>query len=281
MVDALADAVVATPGTHLLDRHSDVDHNRSVLTFAGDPEAVSAAAFAAAAVAVERIDLTRHDGVHPRMGAVDVVPFVPFGQTAMEVAVDVARRAGARLGAELQVPVYLYGAAAAPGRPPELRAYRRDGFEDLLALGDRVQPPDFGPGRLHPTAGAVVVGARPPLVAFNVLLASADLDVAMRLARRLRESSGGMPGVQALGLWLEARDATQVSTNLLDLTTTPIAAVLAALRAGALEEGVELTSAELVGLVPAAALAGLEGDPLPGLPGPGDTVESRLSAAGL
>jgi glutamate formiminotransferase len=281
VVDALAGAVLATPGAHLLDRHSDADHNRTVLTFAGDPQAVSAAVFAAARVAVERIDLTQHQGVHPRMGAVDVVPFVPMRSTALPDAAEVARGLGQRVAAELQVPVYLYGAATGLGRSPELRAYRGDGFESLLALGDRLPAPDFGPHRLHPTAGAVAVGARPPLVAFNVMLASGDLDVARRLARQLRESSGGMPGVQALGLWLEAHRAAQVSMNLLDPAHTTLAAVLAALRAGAHALSVELASAELVGLVPVAALAGLEGDPLPGLPGPGDTIESRLAAAGL
>ncbi len=215
------------------------------------------------------------------MGAIDVVPLVPLAGVTLGGAADAARGLGARLAAELGLPVWLYGAAAVPGRHSDLRTIRGDGFEAMLAQEERIEPPDFGPHRLHPTAGAVAVGARPPLIAFNVLLNTDRLEVARRLARRVRESSGGLPAVQALGLLLESRNAAQVTMNLLDHRRTGIAAVLARLRQAAAEEEVELAQAELVGLAPAEALEGLEGDPLPGLPGPGETIEARLTAAGL
>ena len=214
------------------------------------------------------------------MGAVDVVPLVPLRNTTLAAAADGAREVGARIGADLGVPVWLYGAAAATGRG-SLRSIRGDGFEALLAQGARLPRPDFGPARLHATAGGVAVGARHPLIALNVLLDTDRLEVARRLARRVRESSGGLPAVQALGLRLETRNAAQVSMNLLDHRRTGIAAVLTQLRLAATEERIELSQAELVGLAPADALAGLEGDPLPGLPGPMQTIEARLAAAGL
>lgn len=286
VVDALCDAVTAT-GAQLLDRHSDPDHNRSVLTLAGPAETVAEAAFGAATVAVERIDLTEHRGAHPRMGAVDVIPFVPLdwidnraGDDAgggLSEAAEIARQVGARIGAELGVPVYLYGAAAAPGSAADLRTIRGDGFEALLAIGEGLPPPDFGPSRLHPTAGAVAVGARMPLVAFNVILSNSRLAVARRIAARIRESSGGLPEVQAIGIWLDEREAAQVSMNLLDYRETGIAKVLGHLRTAADEEGVELKSAELVGLAPAEALTGLADDPLPGMPGMGQSIEARLT----
>jgi glutamate formiminotransferase len=277
----VADAVRSIAGAHLLDRHSDVDHNRGVLTIAGAPAAVVDAAFAAAAVAVARIDLTRHVGLHPRMGAVDVIPMVPLEGAIMADAVTAARGLGARIGAELAVPAWLYGEAAAPGRPVELRAIRGDGFEALREAGGSLRAPDFGPPRLHPTAGGVAVGARPALVAFNVTLDSDDIEVARRLARRVRQSSGGLPAVQALGLRLESQGVAQVTMNLLDHRRSGIAAVLAELMAAAAGEGVALARAELVGLAPAEALAGLDGVDLPGLPTSDDSIEARLAKAGL
>jgi glutamate formiminotransferase len=268
-------------GAHLLDRHSDVDHNRGVLTLAGSPGAVGEAAFRAAAVAVARIDLTRHLGLHPRMGAVDVIPFVPLAGATMADAITAAHALAARIGAELEVPAWLYGEAATPGQPVELRAIRGDGFEALRGDGAALGAPDFGPPRLHPTAGGVAVGARPALIAFNVTLASDRVEVASRLARRVRESSGGLPAVQALGLLLPSQGVAQVTMNLLDHRRSGIAKVLDRLRTAAAEEGVALGRAELVGLAPAEALAGLEAVDLPGLPTAADSIEARLQAAGL
>ncbi|MGB2938754.1 MAG: glutamate formimidoyltransferase [Candidatus Dormiibacterota bacterium] len=281
VVDELAAMVEAVAGVRLLDRHSDVDHNRSVLTFAGPPEAVAEAAFRTAEVAVKRTDLGQHRGAHPRMGAVDVIPMVPLGRASLEDAAEAARVVAQRIGEELEVPVWLYGAAAAPGRPAELRAIRGDGFEALLALGDKLPAPDFGPRSLHPAAGGTAVGARLPLVAFNVVLDTDRVDVAKRLAQAVRASSGGLPGVQALGLMLPARGRAQVTMNLLDHRRTRISAVLERLRQAAAAEGVGLSEAELVGLAPAEALLGLEDDDLPGLPTAADSIEARLAESGL
>jgi glutamate formiminotransferase len=232
-------------------------------------------------VAVRLIDLHHHTGVHPRMGAADVVPFVPLRGATLGDAAALARALAGRVGEELAVPAYLYGAAAAAGRPTELRAIRGRGWEAMVAAGDAVAPPDAGPRLPHATAGATAVGARLPLVAFNVLLNSDSLETARRLARQVRASSGGLPAVQAMGVVLASAGAAQVSMNLLDHATTNPARVLRELRRLAEVEGVEVVRAELVGLLPAAALAGIEDDGLAGLPGAGDTIEARLAAAGL
>ena len=278
VVDAIAAAATGA-GALLLDHHSDADHNRSVLTLAGGLDILGEAAFAGAAAAVELVDLRRHVGVHPRMGAVDVIPFVPHGGTEMAACIDAARELGGRIARELRVPVYLYGDAARAGRPRSLAAIRDGGFEALRALGKELPKPDFGPRRLHPGAGAVAVGARRPLIAFNLLISGTDVGAAQRIARGLRASAGGLPAVQALGLWLPARHAAQVSMNLLDYEVTGLAEVLKRARQLATDEGVKVTSGELVGLLPAAARAGLSRETLPGLPGTQDTIEARLGRA--
>jgi glutamate formiminotransferase len=278
VVDALA-AAARAGGAYLLDRHHDPDHNRAVLTLAGAGEVVAESAFRLAAAAVELIDLNRHAGVHPRVGAIDVIPFVPLGRVPMEACAALARILGARIGEELGLPVWLYGEAARPGRPSRLFEIRDGGFERLRRLGDYLLEPDFGPRRLHPTAGGVAVGARPPLIAFNAVLAGCDLEAARRIATALRASSGGLAAVQALGLPLLSRDAVQVSMNLLDYGVTPLAEVLWELRGLAASEGAEVVEAELVGLLPEAALRGLDpDDPLPGLPGAEQTIEARVRA---
>lgn len=274
VLQALAEAAIV-PGALLLDRHVDPDHNRSVLTLAGELGALGAAAYATAEVAVSMIDLRQHVGVHPRMGAVDVIPFVPLGDTPMADAIDAARDLGSRIGKELKVPVYLYGDAARAGRPRSLATIRQGGFEALNALGAELAKPDFGPRKLHPSAGAVAVGARRPLIAYNVVV-TGPVAAAQKIARGLRESAGGLPGVQALGLWLPGRAAAQVSMNLLDYETTGLAAVLKRAREVAAEAGVKLQAGELVGLLPAAARTGLSRESLPGLPRPEDTIEAHL-----
>ncbi len=255
VVDALAATVAGTTGVHLLDRTSDPDHNRSVLTFAGSPELVASAMESAVAVALERIDMNGHEGQHPRMGAVDVIPFVPLGETTMDEAIDLARGFGERLADRFDLPVYLYARAATRRDRIVLADVRRPQFEGLGALiaDDPDRRPDFGPLRLHPTGGAVAVGARPFLIAYNINLDSDDLSLAKRIASAVREKTGGLPRVQALGLSLEALGCAQVSMNLLDHTVTPLWRVWETVRDLAAAEGVGLRESELIGLAPLAA----------------------------
>ncbi|MGH2408589.1 MAG: glutamate formimidoyltransferase [Candidatus Limnocylindrales bacterium] len=277
VIDALAAAVESVPGVELLDRTSDVDHNRSVLTLAGQADAVVVAMEHAVAVALQRIDLRRHEGQHPRIGAVDVIPFVPLGDSTMDDCVELARAFGARIADRFDLPVYLYAKAATRSDRVVLADVRRPQFEGLRELiGEPLHMPDFGPARLHPSGGAVAVGARPFLIAYNINLASADLELAKRIARRVRESSGGLPRVQALGLYLDESACAQVSMNLLDYTVTPMWAVWEAVGEMAAEEGIELRESELIGLAPVAALA----DVADHIDAPADApVQERLVAA--
>jgi glutamate formiminotransferase / 5-formyltetrahydrofolate cyclo-ligase len=255
VVDALAEAVTSVEGVQLLDRSSDVDHNRSVLTFAGEAEPVSEAAARAVAVAIERIDMTGHAGQHPRLGAIDVVPFVPLGDTTIDECVEVARAFGQRIAEQHDLPVYLYARAATRPEREVLADIRRPQFEGLADLiGQPEHEPDFGPARIHPTAGATVVGARPFLIAYNINLETEDVELAKRIARRVRERSGGLPRVQALGLYLEDLRCAQVSMNLLDHEVTPIWLVWQTVAELARSEGVEARESELIGLCPLAAL---------------------------
>lgn len=277
VIEHLVASVAATPGCCVLDLHSDPDHNRSVLTFAGAPAAVRAGALALATEAVQLVDLRRHSGVHPRIGAIDVIPFVPLEGAGLDLCVRLARETGQALAAAHGVPVFLYGAAAPGGAVRTLAGLRAGGFEALVAGGLRLAP-DFGPPDVHPTAGAVAVGARLPLIAFNLLLDTADAAVARRVARAVRESSGGLAAVQALGLYLPRRGAAQVSMNLLDYRRTSISVLLQAVRDAAQRGGSRVVAAELVGLAPAAALEGLDPGALPGLPDQSRSIESRLAA---
>jgi glutamate formiminotransferase len=255
VVDALAGAVSGTPGVHLLDRTSDRDHNRSVLTFAGPAGHVAEAMEAAAGVALERIDLRVHEGQHPRIGAVDVVPFVPLEGSTMADCVALARGFGERAAERFGVPVYLYAEAATRPERRVLSDIRRPQFEGLAArIAGREFEPDFGPARLHPTGGAMVVGARPFLIAWNINLESTDLALAKRIASTIRERNGGLPRVQALGLFLEDLDCAQVSMNLLDHTVTPLWRAWEAVEQLAAQAGVALRESELIGLAPLAAL---------------------------
>jgi glutamate formiminotransferase len=259
----------AGPEVLVLDRSSDPDHNRTVLTLAGPGPALVEVAVAGAAACARLIDLTTHRGVHPRMGALDVLPFVPLGEaTRLSGAADpdldcaaLAVRAGRRIAAEAGVPVYLYGAAARRPERAALPAVRGRGFEALREAPD----PDVGGPGLHPTAGATAVGAREVLIAYNVELAGADLELARRIAAAVRERDGGLPAVRAMGVPLagrggppEGRDLVQVSMNLLDYKVTPPAAAFAAVAELAEAAGARVEASEIVGLVPAAALAGTD-----------------------
>jgi glutamate formiminotransferase len=263
VVDEVADAF-AGPEVLLLDRSSDPDHNRSVLTLAGPGPALVEAAVAGAKACARLIDLTRHQGAHPRIGALDVLPFVPLGAaTALRGAADpdldcaaLALRAGRRIAEEAGIPVYLYGAAARRPERAALPAVRRAG--DRQAAAAAASAPDLGGPGLHPTAGATAVGARGFLVAYNVDLAGADLALARRIATAVRERDGGLPAVRAMGVALQGRGLVQVSMNLLDFRVTPPAAAFAAVARLAEEAGAEVVRSEVVGLVPAAALAGTD-----------------------
>jgi len=258
VIDAIAARVSGTPDVFLLDRTSDVDHNRSVLTFAGPANAVADAMEGALAEAIDKIDMNVHEGQHPRIGAVDVIPFVPLGDTTMEECVDLARDFGRRIADRYDLPVYLYARAAErPDRTilAEIRRPQFEGLKELITTPEHA--PDFGPSHVHPTAGAVAVGARPFLIAYNINLESNDLELAKRIAKLVRESSGGLPRVQALGLYLDDIKCAQVSMNLLDFTVTPIWRVWDAVREAAAAESVELRESELIGLCPLAALTGV------------------------
>ncbi len=256
-IEAIAQAVRAVPGARLADVHADPDHNRSVFTFLGPPRAVEEAALALAAAVFARVDMREHRGIHPRIGALDVLPFVPLRDVSMDEAVALARRVGERLGREHGLPVYFYGAAATRPERRAVRDIRRGEYEGLAArLADPAWCPDCGPTLFHAQGGAIAVGARDILVAFNVWLDSRDLGVAREIASAVRESSGGLSFVQALGLPLERRGLVQVSMNLLDHRRTGIGRAYDAVAADAARRGITIKRAELVGLAPRAAFEG-------------------------
>ena len=249
VVEAIQEAVRSVPGALVLDRHSDTDHNRTVITFAGPPDAVEEAAFRSIARAAELINLDEHSGEHPRIGATDVVPFVPISGVSMQDCVEIARRVGRRVGEELSIPVYLYEMAATRPDRQNLEDIRRGQYEglkeDILVNPDR--KPDFGPARLGP-AGATVIGARHPLIAYNVYLTTEDVSIAKKIAKAIRHSSGGMRYVKALGLLVEGR--AQVSMNLTNFRGTPVARVQELIRREAQRYGTDIHHSELVGLIP-------------------------------
>jgi len=261
VVESVVNALMEVEGVYLLDVSSDADHNRSVITFAGEPEAVAEGAFRLVRRAAELIDLNKHEGSHPRMGATDVLPFVPLQGVSMEDCVGLAEQVGRRIGEELGIPVYLYEYAARKPERRNLANIRRGQFEKLRELigEDPERVPDFGPNRIHPTAGCMAVGARQFLIAYNVNLRSQDVELARRIARRIREKDGGLPAVKALGLWLKEKNCAQVSMNLVDFTKTGIERVYREIERLAKEAGVEIQESELIGLMPEAAYCeGLE-----------------------
>lgn len=244
IVRAIEEAMASVNGVAILDRTADPDHDRSVITFAGSPEGVQEAAVRAVEAAKARIDLTQQNGVHPRLGAADVIPFVPLTGATMADAIRIAHSTGHEIWRRLQVPIYFYEAAALTADRANLADVRRGGFE-----APQAGPPDLGGPGLHPTAGATMVGARKFLIAYNINLASNDLALAQRLAKKLRASSGGFPCVKALGLALASRGIVQVSMNLTDYEVTGVDQVYGAVAAEA-----ELLGSELIGLIPRAAL---------------------------
>jgi glutamate formiminotransferase len=267
VVEEIVRAVGQIDGVTVLDHSRDETHNRSVVTFAGSAEPVVRAATAAVGRALELIDMEHHVGAHPRIGAVDVIPFVPLGTTTIGECVDLARRFGEQIAMRFELPVYLYGEAALRPERRRLAHVRRgqyEGLRDEIATSpDRA--PDFGPPRLHPRGGAVAVGARKPLIAFNVNLQTDDLALAIRIANTIRESAGGMAAVQAMGVLLENpghAPMAQVSMNLVDWQRTGIAAVVREIRRLAREAGTDVDHCELIGLAPTGALLEVAADAL-------------------
>ncbi|HDN80178.1 MAG TPA: glutamate formimidoyltransferase [Chloroflexi bacterium] len=253
VIERIAQAIAEVKGVQVLDIESDPDHNRSVITFVGSPEAVEEAAFRSIKTASQLIDMDKHRGEHPRIGAADVVPFVPIRGVTMEDCIALAHQLGERVGRELGIPVYLYGEAAIKPERRDLAYIRRGEYEGLkeTIATDPDRTPDFGPAKLG-KAGATAIGARPPLIAFNVYLNTDDVEVAKKIARAIRHSSGGLRYVKALGLLVKGR--AQVSMNLTDYRKTPIYRVMEMIRREASRYGVAVTSSEIIGLVPEEAL---------------------------
>jgi len=256
VIDAIVNSITSVSNVYLLGREMDADHNRAVVTIVGAPESIGEAAVRGVRAAMEHIDLTKHRGEHPRLGAADVVPFVPIRGVSLTECVEIAKTAGREIADRLKIPVYLYEAAATRPERTNLENIRRGQFEglrdEIVTNPDR--KPDFGESRVHPTAGAIVVGARKPLIAFNVNLNSENLGIAKHIARRIRFSSGGFRYVKAMGVLLKDRNQAQVSMNLTDFEHTSMELVLETVRREAERYGVTIGSSEIVGLVPQKAL---------------------------
>jgi len=255
-VERIAQAIESVTGAIVLNRHLDADHNRSVITFVSQPEQVVDAALRAVATAAELIDLREHSGQHPRIGATDVLPFIPVSGVTMDECVALAHLAGQRIWRELKIPVYFYERAALRPERARLENVRGQGFESLREEIARnpERAPDIGEPQLHNTAGAIAVGARPFLIAFNVNLRTREVSLARRIARAVRERDGGLPFVKALGFDLPSRGLVQVSMNLIDYEQTSIARAFAAVNHEAGSLGLEVSGTEIVGLLPRSAL---------------------------
>jgi len=253
VVTKIIDTISSVPGVHVLDHHSDLDHNRTVVTYVGEPGAVEEAAFLALKIASELIDLDQHTGEHPRIGATDVIPFVPISDVTMQDCIEMARRLGKRAGDELNLPVFLYEEAATIPEKQNLESIRSGQYEKLRTdIGKTpVKTPDFGPSTLG-KAGATVIGARQPLIAFNIYLTTNDVSIAQKIARAVRHSSGGLRYVKGMGVMVEGR--AQVSMNLTNYRKTPVARVVEFVRREAERYGVGIHHSELVGLIPQEAL---------------------------
>ena len=256
VLDAIVAAMAAVEGVRLLDREMDADHNRAVVTIVGEPEAVLEGAFRGVAKARDLIDLRTHKGEHPRMGATDVVPFVPVAGVTMDDCAELARRLGRRVGDELGIPVFLYEAAATRPDRENLADVRKGQFEGLAQeIGTNpARDPDFGPRKIHPSAGALAVGARQFLVAYNINLGTTDLSIAKAIAKAIRHANGGLRYVKAMGFELQDRGIVQVSINMVDFRGTPLFRVFEMVKSEAERYGVPVVGSEIVGLVPGDAL---------------------------
>ncbi|WP_422447334.1 glutamate formimidoyltransferase [Thermoanaerobacterium sp. DL9XJH110] len=255
VIQAIAEAIRSIEGVRLLDCSSDRNHNRSVLTFIGEPEAVKEAAFLSAEKAAELIDMTKHSGEHPRMGAVDVIPFVPVRGITMAECVRLSRELGERIASELSIPVFLYEESATRPERRNLADIRRGEFEGMAQKIKQPEwAPDFGKPEIHPTAGVVAVGARMPLIAFNVNLGTSDINIAKKIAKVIRESGGGLRNCKAIGVMLEDRNLAQVSMNMTNYEKTSLYRAFELIRVEAQRYGVNIVGSEIVGLTPMNAL---------------------------
>lgn len=283
-VDAITAAMTAVPGVKCLGAELDPNHHRSVITLAGPAAAIAEAAVRGAAAAKERLDLRSHKGEHKRMGAMDVCPFVPLAGATMADAIATAKAVGARIGKELDLPVFLYAEACTRETRRVLGNFRNKEFEGLMALvgTDPEFVPDFGPARMHPTAGGVAVGARKFLIAYNVNLHTKDVQIAKDIAKAVREKDGGFKKVQAMGFFLDDKQLSQVSMNLLDYEVTSIRTVFDAVAKLAGDKGVQVAESELIGLAPAAAIdaALAKHIRLPTFDAKEQVVEAKLAALG-
>jgi len=255
IIEACVDQIRGTAGCTLLNYSSDTSHNRTVITYMGSPEGVEEASVKLAKKAAELIDLTKHSGEHPRMGAVDVMPFVPIKEATEEECVELSKIVGKRIAEEAGVPVFLYEKSASAEHRRNLAAVRKGQFEGMFEkVKDPDWIPDFGGSRVHPTAGVVAVGARPPLIAYNINLDTNDLELAKEISKEIRESSGGLPCVKAMGVMLEDRNIAQVSINMTDYRVTPLHKVTELVREKAAKKGAKVIGTELIGLCPMKAL---------------------------
>lgn len=261
MAQVLVEAAAAVPGIKILDFCMDGDHHRSVLTFIGPPDVLKNACLTVCRRALEFIDMRLHNGVHPRIGAVDVVPFVPLGDATMSDAVALAHDFGRDFSEQFDVPVFFYGEAALIASRKELSEIRRGGYETLSKrFSDPLWYPDAGPRLFNPRTGATAVGARVPLIAFNINLKTDDLPLAQEIAGRIRQSGGGLPHVKAIGLLLKSRNIAQVSMNLTDYRVTSLRIAFDHVREAAQSRGTDIQESELIGLIPGAALADVTAD---------------------
>jgi len=255
VVDALVTEAKSVPGVTLLDYSSDPSHNRSVFTLVGDPDGIVEVAFRLCKLASEKIDMTKHEGEHPRMGATDVIPFVPIKEISVEECVELSKKLAKRINDELNIPIYLYEYSASRPERENLAKVRKGQFEGMPEkMKDPDWAPDFGAPAIHPTAGVTAVGARPPLVAFNINLDTDNLDIANAIAKTIRGSSGGYKYCKGIGIMLEDRNIAQVSMNMVNFEGTPLYRVMEAVRFEAKRWGVNIIGSEIIGLTPAKAL---------------------------
>lgn len=255
VIDGLVAVAQSVPGVILLDHSSDKSHNRSVFTLVGSPEGIEEAAFLLAKKASEEIDLTKHTGEHPRMGAVDVIPFVPVQEVTMQECIEISHKLAKRVSNELGIPAFLYEESASAPHRVNLAAIRKGQFEGMAEkLKDAQWQPDYGRNQIHPTAGVVAIGARMPLVAFNINLSTSDINIASKIAKIIREAGGGLKYVKAIGVMLEERNLAQVSINMVNYEKTPLYRVFELVRAEAKRYGVSIVGSEIIGLTPMNAL---------------------------
>lgn len=255
IIEACVDQIRNTKGCTLMDYSSDENHNRSVITYMGSPEGVEEASVKLAKKAVELIDLTKHTGEHPRMGCVDVMPFVPIKDATTEDCIEIANKVGKRIAEEADLPVFLYESNATAPHRANLAAIRKGQFEGMAEkVKDPLWEPDFGGKRIHPTGGVLAVGARPPLIAYNINLGTDNLEIAKKIGKIIRKSSGGLDCVKAMGVMLEDRNIAQVSINMTDFRVTPLHRVTELVRNEAARYGVAIIGTELIGLTPMKAL---------------------------